>query len=158
MYIMVGNREKIIEDIWAGHHNCPTCGGIRNLYLKRVNTEITAFFIPILTFSTKWAIVCEGCDHYKQLKRKEYLALRKEQIQKLEQGLFPAELVKRDYEPKKLKLGWKLAGFLGSLALGACFCMTLFMIPAGLALMYFGYRNYSLAMKKKKAYEQAMHP
>lgn len=152
--ILIGWGEKLIEDIWAGQYFCEKCGTYHNFYLKRINMVIRLFFIPIITFSIRWYIVGEGCETSKQLKRKEYVAMRKKQIEKLDRGEFPREIILKDCHPSKNKLALRFVLMILGVFVGGSTCLGVITAPIGLALIYFSIFNYVLASKKEKKYRE----
>ena len=151
-YIFVGYRQKVNKELWMGQGECGSCSLPTNHYLARVNTQITVCFVPIVSFSTAWYILCENCENGTKIKRKEYLNLLKIQREKLKQQQFPPELVRREYNPQKVKSWFKLLQLIAAFLLGGTMLVGLITIPAGLALMHFAFRNYKLAKEKDQAY------
>ena len=152
-YIFVGYRQRVNKEMWMGQGECNACGLPTNHYLARVNTMITVCFVPIVSFSTGWYIMCEACEKGTKLKRKEYLNLLKIQREKLKNMQLPPAVVQREYNPKKVKSWFKLLQLIGAFVLGGTLLIGMVTAPAGLALMHFGFRNYKLAKEKERAFE-----
>ena len=97
-----GNGVRSVKDIWAGQYQCSNCGQISNFHLYQVQKCAYMFFIPFLSITMGWLLVCDTCHSYRELKKKEYNDIRKGQIAKLKSGEIPADIVLRDYGPKEI--------------------------------------------------------
>ena len=106
MYIMISHRKKDHRELWAGETVCPICGKQSDFYTHReVTTSSIFFIIPVISFTSGRAIVCENCGHAKSIKGKEYKELEKKQISMLEERTYPRDRVQIDCSPQKTRLG-----------------------------------------------------
>ena len=152
MLIPMGYEQAVVDDLWAGQGECPHCQAQTNLHFKRVVTRIRVFFIPILSFTTGRMLVYEDCDHYQNMKRKEYNAALKEQMTHMEQ--FPEEIILRDFDPKKNRLWTRFLATLFLVYLGAAFTITLIFAFVGIDMITSSIRNFRLAKKKRAIYKK----
>lgn len=102
MFVLVGTRDKLKKDIWAGRGICPSCGRESNFHLARLIQTITLFFIPIIPITTKRYLVCDSCEWAKELSGKEYREAKRKQMALLENGELPEDVIRNDFSPANL--------------------------------------------------------
>lgn len=177
MRVLIGIESRMKKEIYGGQITCCKCGQVCNHHLSKLLLRITIFFIPILSVTSNRYLVCDTCMSETEIVKKEYKELKKRQLQLLNRGEIPEEIIKTDFCPKNLKLYQKifkliLSGILAVVMifggigmamevtekgdiLGALFGFLymggFFSIPFILSL-----KNLKLALKKKKVYKNLL--
>lgn len=127
MYIFVLHKKKPINEIWAGTAQCSCCNHVSHFHLKRLKHKTYIMgFIPFISYTEKRYLECDSCSGIKELTRKEYRKIYNEQVEKLDNKQIPPEIIRHDYSPEELKMGWRWAKLIVSLlfALSMVFVAT----------------------------------
>ena len=103
VYVLQGVYEKVEQDLWAGKMICPRCEEEHDFHLARLVRVATVFFVPIMSRTVKRYLVCDSCEYFRELKRKEFKQLKSERFELLENGGFPTEIVRNDCHPDRVK-------------------------------------------------------
>ena len=60
-------------------------------------------------------LVCEECGHEREIPKADYMEIRQRQHERLENGMFPEEIIERDIECKKTECREKLISLIFAL-------------------------------------------
>lgn len=168
MFYIVGYGTKNQKELWAGSYQCPNCGSVSHYHLYREKQYISAFYIPFISFTVKRMLICDHCKTGSILQKDAYKRIHAEQITKLKNGEFPADVVLQDCNPKEVKWVSKivllfLAAFLAldmivvglsMLTLGGVGFIMAMVCFLGVLPLYFSIKNLSLAKLKRTMYQR----
>ncbi len=174
MYILVGNKIRLKKDIWAGKAKCPHCGEVRDFHFHKLVQTATIFYVPIISVTKKIYVVCDSCGASIEVSRKKYKEDRIKQIELLERGGAPKEIIYNDCNPDnihfpiqliKLVVSGLLAGFMMFVDLLAAIDMAKDTGNIFVSIIFstymsfmcsipfiFSLKNFVVALKMRKAY------
>ena len=177
MFILYGTNQKVVKDVWVGRTVCSKCGNVADFHLHRVVEFLTIFFVPVISCTNKRLLVCDSCQCYRELNKKEYAEIKAKQTALYEQDALPPEVVKADCNPSALKLWVNIVKLVVSAVPGAFGAfMTLYVLFAGMSgeieiglglitlpiyilLMlpfYLSLKHFMEKLKLKKAYDRCV--
>lgn len=177
MYIRTYMQKKLRKDIFAGYFSCSKCGKISRFHLCRIKQRTSILFIPVCSVTTDRILLCDTCGTYKEIDRREYRSMKKEQEKAAKEGRFPESVIKTDYCPAEIKYGRKLAALILSflfafyMMIGTIGMLTdisiwdasvpiggFIMIAIGVLPFSFALKSFMSAKWKRRLYESAMKP
>jgi len=72
-------------------------------------------FVPLLKQTVTRFLVCEECGHEREIAKADYMEIRQRQHERLENGMFPKEIIERDIGFKKTECRGKWISLLFAL-------------------------------------------
>ena len=88
------NTRVLVKD------NCNNCGTTQNMNIVMDYGYASLFFIPIVKVNKKYYVVCPGCGAYKQISKREFKAIKKQNQTALVYE--PTEVVVAKEDPKAI--------------------------------------------------------
>ena len=102
-------------DIWADRQFCEQCQMNKPCHLMKYMSAAYFCFVPLLKQTVTRFLVCEECGHEREIAKADYMEIRQRQHERLENGMFPKEIIERDIGFKKTECRGKLISLLFAL-------------------------------------------
>ncbi len=100
MDILVPNKSfRIEKDLWAGERYCDRCKQSTNSHL--VNLAYGAGFLRGIN---KCYISCDKCGDATEISYLEHKEIKNKQVNLLDEGKFPQEIIKKDFNEEALRI------------------------------------------------------
>ena len=101
--------------IWADRQFCEQCQMNKPCHLMKYMSAAYFCFVPLLKQTVTRFLVCEECGHEREIPKADYMEIRQRQHERLENGMFPKEIIERDIGFKKTECRGKLISLLFAL-------------------------------------------
>ena len=108
MVYLIGFGKKLKKELWAGDFQCKNCNRMSNFHLYKLKEYGSVFYIPVISKTAKRLLVCDNCQTYSELSKKQYNDIYISQNNRLKRGDFPNDIIKQDFNPKELKYKGKM--------------------------------------------------
>jgi len=102
-------------DIWADRQFCEQCQMNKPCHLMKYMSAAYFCFVPLLKQTVTRFLVCEECGHEREIPKADYMEIRQRQHERLENGMFPKEIIERDIGFKKTECRGKWISLLFAL-------------------------------------------
>ena len=111
----VGEVDYKEYDIWADRQFCEQCQMNKPCHLMQYISAAYFCFVPLLKHTVTKFLVNEEFGHERENPKADYMEIRQRQHERLENGMFPEEIIERDIECKKTECREKLISLIFAL-------------------------------------------